>query len=249
MSEQTPPPSVGDMLRQLRGRGMSNKEIAGMLGRSPSMISQIASGKKPGEAYREAVTELFTRGTVSKPPARRRDKAGHVVPVRAKGGGTTVPKRTPGTFTERRTVLPGGARQIEVTAPKTRTAKGREAANAAIIRTIRSAAKGQRYARKRVKFQVTTSDGRHFPVGDKGGYQVSSVLRRTKPKKRKPTEAELERLGEVAAKAAIEAASDFASDALGWLKKQAQHRYEGLERANVTITGITMTIWTASTGE
>lgn len=223
MSEQTPPPSVGDMLRQLRGRGMSNKEIAGMLGRSSSMISQIAAGKKTGESYREAVTELFTRGTVSKPPARRKDKAGHVVPVRAKGGGTTVPKaRTPGKFTERRTILAGGTRHIELTAPKTRGAKGRATANTSLIGTIRSAAKGQRYARKRVKFQVTTSDGRSFPVGDKGGYQVSSVLKK---------------------------GHEFAGDAMAWLKKQAEHRYEGMERANVTITGITMTIWTASSGE
>lgn len=239
------------MLRELRGMGISVAEMARMLDRSPRLVRGVLSGEKRGENLRGAVTELYQRGTVSAPPPRRRGADGHVVPVRAHGGGTTTPTgpSTPrpakGRFTEQTTILPGGGRMVELTAPKTRGTKGRGLANEEIVRAMRRAAQGQRHDRKKVKFKVTTSDGRTFEVGAKGGYQVSSVLRRTKPKKRKqtPTEAGLERMGEAAAKAVIQAASDFAGDALGWLKKQAEHRYTGMERAGVTITGVTMTVY------
>lgn len=214
--------SVGDMLRQAHGRGVSLAELGRMLGRSPRMVSKVIRGESTGEAYRAAVTELHERGTVSAPPARRRAADGHVVPVRAAEGATTTPEdparlRAPrGRFTERVSELPGGARLVELTAPKTRGTKGRSLANSEIVSAVRRAAQGQRWDRKKVKFQVTTSSGRSFSIGDKHGYQVSAVLGR---------------------------AHAFSGDALGWLKSQSKHRYEDLEKAGVTITGVTMTVY------
>jgi len=250
-NENLPLPSVDSMLREMRAMGISVAEIGRMLDRSPRLVRAVISGEKKGENLRSAVTELRERGTVSTPPPRRRAADGHVVPVRAHGGGTTTPTgpsspRAPrGRFTEQTTVLPGGTRMVEVTAPKTRGTKGRGLANEEIVGALRRGAQGQRWAKKKVKFQVTTSDGRTFPVGQKGGYQVSSVLGRAKRKKPgpTPTQKHLDRMGEAAAKAAIQAASAFAGDALGWLKSQAQHRYTGMERAGTTITGVTMVIY------
>lgn len=225
-------PSVGAMLRELRGRGVQMAELGRMLDRSPRMIRKILEGKTSGESYREAVTELHTRGTVSTPPPRRTTADGQVVPVRGHGGTLTSPAVHPaptpaaeegagerparGRFTEKTTVLPGGARMIEVTAPKTKGAVGRDQANDAFVSAVRRGAQGQRWDTKRVKFQVETSDGRSFPVGDKWGYAVSDVLGN---------------------------AHGFAGDAMGWLKKQAEHRYTGMERAGVTVTGVTMTVY------
>ncbi|MFI8528481.1 hypothetical protein ACIGB8_28765 [Promicromonospora sukumoe] len=250
-NENLPLPSVDGMLREMRGLGISVAEMARMLDRSPRLVRAVISGEKKGENLRAAVTELHQRGTVSTPPPRRRGADGHVVPVRAHGGGTTAPTgpsspRAPrGKFTEQITVLAGGTRMVEVTAPKTRGTKGREQANEHIVGALRRGAQGQRWSTKKVKFQVTTSDGRTFPVGQKSGYQVSSVLGRATSKKRRPTptEKELSRLGEAAAKATIQAAAAFAGDAMGWLKSQAQHRYVGMDKAGTTITGVTMVIY------
>lgn len=216
--------SVADMLRRQRGRGVSVAELARMLDRSPRMVRKILSGETSGEAYRGAVTQLHERGRVAAPPARRRGKDGHVVAVRAKaaaGGGTRVPaepprRPRPGRFSESMTPMAGGARQYEFTAPKTRDAKGRQQANATIVSRLRSAAKGQRWDRKKVKFDIQLSNGHSMTVGSKHGYQVSSVLGRSR---------------------------GFEGDALGWLKTQVQHRYPDLDKSGVRITNLVMTVY------
>lgn len=214
--------SVGDMLRIQRGQGVSVAELARMLDRSPRMVNKILRGETSGEAYRAAVTQLHERGQVTTPPARRRGADGHLVGVRAAGGQVVTPQEAPrpkrGRFSERLTPMAGGARQYHFTAPKTRDAKGRAQANATIVSRLRSAAKGQRWDRKKVKFQITLSSGHSMEVGSKHGYQVSSVLGRSR-------------------------GGDFAGDALGWLKTQAQHRYPDMDARGVVITDLTMTVY------
>lgn len=225
---QEPAESVADMLRQERGRGVSVAELARMLGRSERMIRKVLNGETTGEAYRAAVVELRERGRVSAPPPRRRSGSGRIIAVRAKrepdgGGGLRVPEEQsarpkPGRFSESLTPLADGARQYEFTAPKTKDAKGRVLANSVIVSRLRSAAKGQRWDRKKVKFVVRLSNGRSMPVGSKHGYQVSSVLGRS-------------------------AHGTFEGDALAWLKTQVEHRYPGLEKSGVVITDLTMTVY------
>lgn len=215
--------SVADMLREQRGQGVTVAEIARMLGRSERMVRKILNGETPGEAYRGAVTELYERGRVSVAPPRRRSKSGRVVPVRAKARGLRVPddapaRPKPGRFSEAMTPLAGGARQYEFTSPKTKDAKGRATANKTIVSRLRSAAKGQRWDRKKVKFVVRLSNGHSMTVGSKHGYQVSSVLGRS-------------------------AHGDFSGDALDWLKTQVQHRYPDLDKRGVVITDLTMTVY------
>jgi hypothetical protein len=214
--------SVADMLRDQRAQGVTISELARMLGRSERMVRKVINGETSGEAYRAAATELYERGRVSAAPPRRRGKAGKVVPVRASrsaGGGVRVPaepRPKRGRFSESLTPLAGGARQYEFGAPKTRDSKGRAQANATIVSRLRSAAKGQRWDRKKVKFDIRLSNGHAMTVGSKHGYQVSSVLGRSR---------------------------GFEGDALGWLKTQVQHRYPDLDKAGVVITGITMTVY------
>jgi hypothetical protein len=212
--------SVREMLAQMRGRGMSIAEIGRVLQRSPAMVGKVLRGDTPGEAYRGAVTELYERGRVDAPPPRRRGKDGHVVAVRAAGGEVRTPeeapRRTRGKFTESMTVLPGNARQYEITAPKTKGAKGRDQANDVIASRVRSAAKGQRWDTKRIGFRLQMSNGHSLPVGDKWGYKVSTVLK---------------------------AAQSSEGGALEWLKTQAGHRYKDLAAAGVTVTGVQMTVY------
>jgi hypothetical protein len=210
------------MLRIQRGQGVSVAELARMLDRSPRMVNKILRGETSGEAYRAAVTQLHERGQVTTPPARRRAADGHLVGVRGAAGQVVTPQEAPrpkrGRFSEQMTPMAGGARQYHFTAPKTRDAKGRERANATIVSRLRSAAKGQRWDRKKVKFRIALSNGHSMDVGSKHGYQVSSVLGRSR-------------------------GGDFAGDALGWLKTQAQHRYPDMDARGIVITDLTMTVY------
>jgi hypothetical protein len=215
--------SVADMLRDQRAQGVSVAELARMLDRSPKMVRKVLAGESSGEAYRHAVTELHERGRVSAPPPRRRGRSGQLVPVRAPEGSaeaTRVPEEAPrrkrGRFTETMTPLTNGARLYEFTAPKTKDAKGRAQANATMISRLRSAAKGQRWDRRKVKFDVTLSNGHTLQVGSKHGYQVSSVLGRSR---------------------------EFESDPMAWLKTQVAHRYKDLEASGVVITDVSMTVY------
>ncbi|MGO3141731.1 MAG: hypothetical protein ACTII3_13495, partial [Galactobacter sp.] len=68
---------------------MSWDELGAAMGRSPRMMRKIARGETSGASYKEALVELHTRGEIRHVPARRRNKAGTLVNVRAKRGAET----------------------------------------------------------------------------------------------------------------------------------------------------------------
>lgn len=195
MSQQpTPRERIRDMLAPGPGqRRWTQREIAQALGRSPSMVSQIARGRKPGRLYAAALEQLHRDGTAT-PPPRRRAADGHVVPVRARGGLTTPPDPTPPTR-EGLPPLPtgrqgGGARVvkfehggrlIEVTAPKSEGV-GRDRGRTALMDALRSAAKSQAHGRRHGRIVLTTASGATRTLGSKGGYQVSTLLGKSKQK-------------------------------------------------------------------
>lgn len=96
-------PTAGDLIRSLHALGMSYAAIGREVGRDSSLIVQVAKSESPsrGANLVHALTELRVTGAVSELPARRLRHDGHPVPVRAKGGGTTIPRGvrpTPGTI-------------------------------------------------------------------------------------------------------------------------------------------------------
>jgi DNA-binding transcriptional regulator YdaS (Cro superfamily) len=217
--------SARELVQELRGRGISTKEIAGELGRDPRMVRKVLNGETSGAAYRATLIEIATTGQAKTRPARRRAKDGHIVPVRAAKGSETktiVPADTGGRYTDKKqggrftstTYLGGGGRQHEIHVPKGKTAKGRDAANADLTSKIRAAAKGQSGDnQKRVKMTLTYANGRVMEVND---YNASTLLQRI---------------------------NSNGGDVLGWLASQSDKRYKNLDLSKQTITGVTMTAY------
>ncbi|MGO2424684.1 hypothetical protein [Microbacterium gubbeenense] len=220
-------PSALELVQTLRRRGLSNSEIAGELDRHPRMVHKILRGETSGKAYQQALSELASTGHVTHRPPRRRNKAGNIVPVRSRRGArtkTVVPTDTAGRYaTERQggryaadtTYLGEGGRIHQFNIPKGKDTKGRRVATDAILDKVRSAARGQsKDTQKRVRMQLTFSNGRVMEVKD---YNASSLLDR------------INTLGD--------------HDALEWLADQASTRYGNLNTARQTITGVTMTVY------
>jgi transcriptional regulator with XRE-family HTH domain len=179
--------SAQDLVRFLRGRGLTNAEIAAELDRSPRMVSKILNGETRGELYRTTLEELATTGRSTTVPPRRRTKSGELVKVRAGGGeeksvtpvdtgGTYAEKRQGGRFRSSTTYLAGGGRQYELGIPKGKTAKGRDLADQEIIAKVRAAAKGQaRDKQKQISARVTWANGRTMELNN---YNASTMLQR-----------------------------------------------------------------------
>jgi hypothetical protein len=224
--------SARDLVQELRGRGLSNAEIAGELQRDPRMVRKVLNGETSGEAYRATLLELANTGRATTVPARRRSKSGDLVPVRAKRGAATktvIPADTAGRYTKEpqggrlrsTTYLGGGGRQHELHVPKGKSAKGRTDANADIMAKIRGASKGQsRDQQKRIRATLTYANGRVMEVND---YNASTLLQRL---------------------------NNAQGDALGWLAEQSRERYANLDTTKTTITGVTLTVYeTPKTGQ
>lgn len=215
-----------ELLRELRGRGITNTEIAGELGRDPRMIRKVLNGETSGNAYRGALYELATTGRVTSQPARRRGRDGTLVKVRAGRDAktkTVTPEDRSGRYTNERqggrfrstTYLGGGGRQHELHVPKGNTAKGRQDATKHLIDTIRSASRGQAHdTQKRIRATLTFANGRVMEVKD---YNASTLLDR------------------------VNHASN--GDALTWLTEQTAERYANLDTSKTPITGITLTVY------
>jgi hypothetical protein len=219
--------SARDLVQELRGRGLSNTEIAGELQRDPRMVRKILNGETSGRVYRATLIELATTGKATTVPPRRRTKDNQLVPVRTKRGAPTksvIPTDTGGTYTRQKqggrlrstTYLGGGGRQHELNIPKGKTAKGRQAANDEILERVRAAARGQaRDTQKQIKARVTYANGRVMEVND---YNASTMLKRI---------------------------NDDGGQALDWLRNESNKRYENLDVSSTPITGVTLTVYEA----
>lgn len=223
MSKQ---PSSRELVQTLRGRGVSNAEIAAELNVSPRMVRKVLNGESPGRNYAATLQELATTGRATTRPERRRRADGALVPVRTKRGAPTKSAPPPdtggrytkakqgGRFTSETGYMGGGGRQHQLRIPKGDKAKGRQAANSDLITKIRAAARGQSAdVQKRVRMQLTYANGRTMEVND---YNASSLLDRVK------------RLGD--------------GDVLGFLTSQMKERYKNLDPSKTAITGVTMTV-------
>lgn len=218
--------SAQDLVRFLRGRGISTAEIAAELHRSPRMVRKILNGETSGALYRSTLEELATTGRVSSVPPRRRLKTGGLVPVRAKSGGkqkTVVPEDPGGTYTSARqggamqastTYMAEGGRQVELRLPKGKAAKGRTTADAELVRQIRNAAKGQaRDNQKKIRATLTFANGRVMEVNT---YNASTMLQRV---------------------------NESGGSALEWMRGESKNRYVNLDVSRETITGVTLTVF------
>lgn len=214
--------------------GYTWKELGERLGRSERMLRKVAAGLSRGEAYREALTELFERGEVTHMPSRRRGRDGHLVPVRAKAGleaKTVVPEDTGGTFARvsRRgsfhsttTDFPDGGRQYSIEMPKTAHAKGRLAGIGELHSRLVTISRSQARHDKRVKLQVlyrTDGRGRVMDIGSKSGYHASDIL--------------------------SDVRDLHGGDMTSWIVSQSQERYENLDLKKSPLVSVTMTVFNA----
>ncbi|GAA4492466.1 hypothetical protein [Microbacterium panaciterrae] len=223
------PRSAQELVRVLRGQGISIAEIAGVLNRSPRMVRKVEAGQTSGALYREALDELATTGQATKIPPRRRLKDGTLMPVRGKVADgqdkMIVPEDTGGRYTAAKQggrvqvqtgFMTDGGRLIQARIPKGRTAKGRQTANVELLNMVRSAARGQRGKnQKLVTARVTFANGRQMEVNT---YNASTMLKRIKE-------------------------SD--GDVLGWFASEAGNRYINLDTTSVPITGLQLNVFQA----
>lgn len=217
-----------ELIQQLRGRGISNAEIARELQRDPRMVRKVLNGETPGTNYVQTLRELADTGHANTVPARRRNKAGEVVRVRAgraAGTSSVAPADTGGRYTD----APQGGRYTstsygregvrihQVSIPKGKKTKGRAEATRDLLGMVRSAARGQsKDTQRRVKIRLTFANGRQMEVND---YNASTLLNR------------INEHGE--------------KDALGWLAGQMSKRYTNLDTAQQSITGVTLNVYSA----
>ena len=181
--------SPAELVAQVRASyGLTWDELGAAINRSPRMMRKIARGETSGESYRDALTELYETGAVSRAPARRRDAAGKLVPVRAKRGAKKATVRPRDTrrgpsltrHSTRVTHLPDGNRIVQIQLPKTVGSPERGAGLHAARMAIVNVARGSSRQDKRVHLRATVDIGggrmRTFDVGSKGGYLAADVV-------------------------------------------------------------------------
>jgi hypothetical protein len=143
----------------IASKGLNQQEAADLIseGMSTRMIRYILKGEK-GEKYEDKIRDLVTRGETV-PAPQRRTKAGKLVEVRAKGGGTTKPGRR--------------------TNPRpTLTSKGKVYTPAPDNKEIRDAVRKSAQGRRHVTVTIKTKQGRYLTLYSKGGISGSSLLKR-----------------------------------------------------------------------
>lgn len=216
-----------ELLQELRGRGLSNSEIAGELQRSPRMVRKILNGETSGLLYTNTLRELANTGRTTSATPRRRRADNTLVPVRAPRGSATksvVPEDNWGRYSGKQqggrlrstTYMGGGGRQHELSIPKGKTSKGRQAANAEILSSVRAAAVGQaRDNQKLVRATLTYANGRVMEIN---AYNASTMLQRI---------------------------HESGGEPLEWLRQESEQRYTNLDVSKQPITGVTLTVYEA----
>ncbi|HCS60129.1 MAG TPA: hypothetical protein DIW46_01855 [Microbacterium sp.] len=218
--------SAQDLVRILRGRGITTAELAAELHRSPRMVRKILNGETSGALYRDTLEEITNTGRATKIPPRRRLKDGSLMPIRGKKtdgeSKSVIPDDPGGRYTGDKqggraqistSFMSEGGRIIEARIPKGKTAKGRTVASEQLVSLIRNAAKGQAGDKqKQITARVTFGNGRQMEVNT---YNASTMLQRIK---------------------------ESGGDTLSWLANEAGNRYINLDTTSVPITGVTLNV-------
>lgn len=233
--------SVSDLVRSLQTeKGLTRAEIARELGRSPRMVGKLLNGESKGESFRESLASLRDKGTVSRRPPRRRNRAGELVAVRAKAdpdaapataegktkAPTRIPEDTAGTwtskvpsrFSSKTSYADNGDRIYSVTMHKANK-KSRERGINTIADNLRTITRSQAKSDKRITFTATLDNGRVVTVGSKGGYFSSDVLRKIN--------------------------SEFGGNANNFIMDQLAKVYPGDSTAGKGIAGLQMSVYDA----
>lgn len=153
-------------IRALQAAGVSIPDMARAVGRDPSFLRQVASGKKVGASLLGPLQQLRSTGRVLAPPPRRTTASGAPALVRAprSAGVSSVPP--PPAPRSSPTYMAGRGRVTRVDIPT----RNREAARGELRAAMRRAAAGK----QRLTFHVETRDGRRLTLGAKGGYQAAN---------------------------------------------------------------------------
>lgn len=174
--------SAQDLIRALRERGVKMQELAAECDRDPSLLYQVASGKRPGRNLLPTLRDIARVGFAAHRPQRRQTASGEPARVRGRQGEPaheppaatpTTPQR--GRFGTQTVFLQGGARTIRITAPARSNATGRDQAKQATQDALRWAAQD----RRRVAFVVHYNDGTSVTIGSKGGYRANVAYERS----------------------------------------------------------------------
>ncbi|WP_018133647.1 hypothetical protein [Acaricomes phytoseiuli] len=191
MSDQIP---VSDLVRQvIEQRKMSISDIAAELDRDSRLVRALLKGERTGESFRDSLSDLAVRGTVTKRPPRRRRNDGSLVPVRTKDvepvaegekHATRIPEDTGGTPAQQKTTRfshktsygKNGDRLSSTTMhPSNRESRVRGFQVAKD--DLRRIAMSQAHKDKNVALTVTLDNGREIKIGEKGGFFSSSMLK------------------------------------------------------------------------
>lgn len=174
-------PSAQDLIQALRERGVKMSELAAECDRDPSLLYQVASGKRAGRNLLPTLKDILRIGVAVHRPQRRQTASGEPAQVRGRQGepAQSPPPATPttpqaGSFSTQTVYLQGGGRTIRITAPKRRNAAGRAQAKQATTDALRWATQD----RRRVAFVVHYSDGTSVTMGAKGGYRANVAWER-----------------------------------------------------------------------
>ena len=108
---------AAELIADLNVSGVSSAQIARQLGRSPSWVSLIRRGKRPGDSMVPALRELQETGRIADQPPRRRRADGKMAKVRAPKNKTVTPPKAVRVHPEP-TPKRRFARQHPKTAPK-----------------------------------------------------------------------------------------------------------------------------------
>lgn len=172
-----PRPAAKDLIGHLRASGMSMRDIATECDRDPSLLYQVASGKRSGANLTDTLTQLI-RGKVTTRPPRRTTSTGTPAKVRGTRGAPAAPPPPPsptklrrGHFGETSIYLAGNSTQRQISIPKSKRSKGRKQAKEQAKIRIAEAARDKR----RIAFKIHHEDGTSRTIGGHSGYGAGTI--------------------------------------------------------------------------
>lgn len=157
--------------------GLTQRELASMLGVSDRMVRQVLSGAKPGRNLEAAAKQLAGEGRITERPTRREQRVRTPSGVSRERVKPTAAGTPGGAERVRTSAETGGRRQTVVETPA--RGLGRERSRAAILSDLEARRGGQRdRGGRRVTIRITTKAGNTYTLGGKGGYDPKQVARR-----------------------------------------------------------------------